>query len=375
MIDGIDMTLLFGPGVPAPAPRPVIDALQSVTINEASGETQSGFELVFAVPEGSPLETIFLLAGGTTAPIMRVALTATIGGQVVPLINGVVLNTDLEPGNGVQPSTLTVMGKDLSAAMSVIPFDGIPYPGMPPAARIALILAKYSWLGVIPKVIPSLEGPPLPTERIPLHSGTDLDYIRKLARDAGYTFFLEPGPAPATSFAYWGPEIRLGQVQPALTAGSGAATNVESLSFRFDQEQHEIPLVFIHNKLTKAPIPIPIPSSIPFHPPLGAIPPVPPRIRRLNETGNLQPFEAIVRGFAHATRNADAVTGTGTLDVVRYGRPLRARALVGVRGAGAPFDGDHYVSGVSHQIARGSWKQNFTLKRTGLLPTTPRVAP
>lgn len=374
MIKGIDLTLLFGPGVPVPAPRVLVEALQSVKINEESGETQSGFELVFALPKNSPLNTVFLLAGGTSAPIMRVALTATIDGQATPLINGVVLTTDLTPGSGSEPSTLTVMGKDLTAAMSVIPFDGIPYPGMPPVARVALILAKYAWLGVIPQVIPSLEGPPLPTERIPLHRGTDLDYIRKLSDDAGYTFFLKPGPAPATSVAYWGPEIRLGTVQPALTVESGSVTNVEDLSFTFDQEQHEIPVVFVHNKLTKAPIPIPIPSSIPFHPPLGAIPPLPPRIKRLNETGNLQPYEAIVRGFAFAAQNADAVTGTGSLDVLRYGRPLKARALVGVRGAGAPFDGDHYVSSVSHDISRGKWKQSFRLKRTGLLPTKPGVA-
>ena len=45
-------------------------------------------------------------------------------------------------------------------------------------------------------------------------------------------------------------------------------------------------------------------------------------------------MQAIVRGLAEAARSADAVTGTGTLDVVRYGRVLKARQLVGVRGAG-----------------------------------------
>lgn len=374
MISGIDLTMLFGPGVPTPAPRSMIEALQSVAITEQSGDTASGFELSFALPKNSPLTTVFLLAGGVSAPIVRVALSATIDGIVHPLINGVALNTSLTPGSGGSPSTLTVMGKDLTAAMDVIPFDGIPYPGMPPIARIALILAKYAWLGVIPQLIPSLEGPPLPTDRIPLHKGTDLAYIKRLSDEAGYTFFLKPGPKPLTSIAYWGPEIRLGTVQPALTAESGVTTNVESLSFSFDQEQQEIPLVFIHNQLTKAPIPIPIPSNIPFQPPLGAIPPLPPRIKRINETGRLKPYEAIVRGFAHAAKNSDAVRGSGSLDVLRYGRPLRARALVGVRGAGLPFDGKHYVDSVTHELSRGSYKQSFTLKRNGLLPTTPGVA-
>ena len=89
---------------------------------------------------------------------------------------------------------------------------------------------------------------------------------------------MKPGPAPATSFAYWGPEIRLGDVQPAISIESGVPTNAEELSFSFGKDEVEIPIVFIQNALTKAPIPIPIPGSIPFHPPLGAIPPLPPRV-------------------------------------------------------------------------------------------------
>lgn len=373
MIKGIDLTILFGPGVPVPAPREVIEALQSVSIQSNSGETQSGFDLVFSLDKNSPLNTIFLLAGGAALPILRVALVATINGRATSLINGVVTRTDLRPGTGGEPATLKVMGKDLTAAMEVFDFSGIPYPAMPPFARVALILAKYAWLGVIPKVIPSLEGPPLPTEKIPRHQDTDLAYIRHLAHEAGYTFFMEPGPAPATSFAYWGPEIRIGEVQPALTIESGFATNAEELSFTFDKDGTEIPIVFIQNALTKAPIPVPIPSAIPFHPPLGAIPPLPPTIKRLNNTARLNPFEAVVRGFAHAAMHSDAVRGSGRIDVVRYGRILKARALVGVRGAGLAFDGLHYVDSVGHELSRGSYKQSFTLKRSGLLPTQASV--
>lgn len=373
MIKGIDLTVLFGPGVPAPAPRPVVEALQSVKVEENSGETQSGFELTFALEKNSPLNTIFLLAGGAALPILRVALVATISGRATPLINGVVTKTDLQPGTGGAPSVLSVKGKDLTATMEFFDFSGIPYPAMPPAARVALVLAKYAWLGVIPQVIPSLESPPLPTDKIPRHQDSDLAYIRHLAKEAGYTFFLKPGPAPATSFAYWGPEVRIGEVQPALTIESGFPTNAEELSFSFGKDEVEIPIVFIQNALTKIPIPIPIPSSIPFHPPLGAVPPLPPRITRLKDTARLNPFEAVVRGFAHASQNADPVSGRGRIDVIRYGRILRSRSLIGVRGAGAAYDGVHYVDSVTHDLKRGSYKQNFTLKRSGLLPTRASV--
>ena len=184
---------------------------------------------------------------------------------------------------------------------------------------------------------------------------------------------MKPGPAPATSFAYWGPEIRVGEVQPALTVDSGFSSNAEELSFSFDKEQAEIPIVYVQNALTKAPIPVPIPSSIPFHPPLGAVPPLPPKITRLRDTARLNPFEALVRGFARAAEKGDAVSGSGRIDVLRYGRILRARNLVGVRGAGRAFDGVHYVESVTHELGRGSYKQSFNLKRSGLLPARPSV--
>ncbi|TCM85031.1 hypothetical protein [Rhodovulum steppense] len=373
MIKGIDLTLLFGPGIPVPAPASVVDALQSVSIEDNSGETQSGFSMEFAVEKDSPLNTVFLLAGGSALPILRVALVATVNGQASTLINGVVTRTALTPGTGGAPGTLSVQGKDLTAAMEIVDFSGLPYPAMPPFARVAMILAKYAWLGVIPQVIPSVEGPPLPTDRIPRHQDTDLAYIRALADAAGYTFFMKPGPAPATSFAYWGPEVRIGAIQPALTIDSGSATNAQELRFTFDKDGTEMPVVFIQNRETRAPIPIPIPSAIPFHPPLGAIPPLPPKIRRLTDTARMNPIEALARGFAHAARHSDAVTGRGRIDVLRYGRILKARGLVGVRGAGTAFDGVHYVASVTHEIRRGSYSQGFTLKRNGLLPTQASV--
>jgi hypothetical protein len=73
--------------------------------------------------------------------------------------------------------------------------------------------------------------------------------------------------------------------------------------------------------------------------------------------------------------NAEAITASGSLDVVRYGRPLRSRALVGVRGAGLAYDGLYYVDTVTHKIKPGEYKQSFTLSRDGLISNTPKVVP
>ena len=81
----------------------------------------------------------------------------------------------------------------------------------------------------------------------------------------------------------------------------------------------------------------------------------------------------IAIGLAKAAKSADALTATGSLDVTRYGRPLKARRLVGVRGAGAAFDGLYYVKSVTHDIKRGQYRQNFTLVRNGLMSTVGSV--
>jgi hypothetical protein len=370
----VRLQLLLGPGVPLPAPRAVIDAVQEVKVEVSSGEAQSGFELTLKIPNRSPLQTLFLLTGGSSAPIFRVVIAVTFAGSTSVLMDGVVTHHELRSEAG-PTSTLSVKGKDLTALMDVVQLDGLPYPAMPPAVRVLVALAKYAPFGVVPLVIPSLlEDVPLPTDRIPRHQGTDFAYIRELARQVGYAFYLDPGPALGTSRAYWGPELRVGAPQPALNVSlDGPHDNVRSLSFTFDKERKELPVVYVQEPVTKVPIPIPIPDVTPLNPPLGAVPPLPPKVTFLTDTANKSPLAAAMRGIAYAGQHSDSVFGSGSLDVVRYGHVLRPRALVGVRGAGEPYDGLHYVTSVTSVLRRGEFTQSFSLARNALISTLPAV--
>ena len=376
MSQPVRLQLLMGPGIPLPAPREVLDAVQEVKVESASGETQSGFELTFRLSNRSPLQTLFLLTGGSSIPIFRVVIAVTLGGTTTVLMDGVMTHHEVRSDTG-PTSTLSVKGKDLTALMDVIPLDGLPYPAMPPALRVLVAVAKYAPFGVIPLVIPSvLEDVPIPVERIPRHQGTDFAYIKALAQEVGYVFYIDPGPVPGTSKAYWGPEIRVGAPQPALNAAlDGPHANVKGLSFTFDKERKELPVVYIQEQVSKAPIPIPIPDVTPLSPPLGLVPPLPPKITFLTETAKLNPLAAAMTGLAYAGRHADSVFGRGTLDVARYGRVLRSRQLVGVRGAGEAFDGLHYVTSVTSTLKRGEFTQSFQLARNALLSTLPAVPP
>jgi hypothetical protein len=380
VLEDVKLSLQMGPMVPLTVPRAALDALASVEVTVEDTDA-SGFQLTFSIDKQSPLQILFLLTGGAPLLFMRVVLTATVNGVANVLVDGVITNNEISPGDKGSNSTLTVTGKDLTVLMDQSNWSGFPFPACPPEARVAMLLAKYALFGVVPLIVPSIMiDEPLPIDQIPSQQGTDLQYIRSLAEQVGYVFYLDPGPVPGVTKAYWGPQIKVGSVQQALNADMDAYTNVESLHFRFNQEQNRIPVVYIYNEETGITIPIPIPPVTPLNPPLGLIPPLP-----TNILGDLKPFrddlahrpipQAIMMGLAAAAKYVEAVTCEGSLDVTRYGTILKARQLVGVRGSGPAFDGLYYVKRVTHQIKRGEYKQSFTLTRNGLVSTVPTVAP
>jgi hypothetical protein len=374
MFKGIHLTLMIGPAVPVPAPRFVVDALQSVdiTVNDTG---PSVFQLRFSISKRSPLETLFLLTGGS-APIsiLRVVVMVTVGGAPSVLIDGVVTQQQMLPGADAAHSTLSITGEDLSVVMRQIDFSGFPFPATPAEGRVGLMLLKYAWLGIVPMVIPSVMiDVPIPTNQIPSQQGTDFDYINELADKVGYVFYLEPQSTPGVSIGYWGPQIKVGVPQPALNINMDAHSNCEGLSFTFDNQLRELPTVYVYNELSKVPIPIPIPNITPLSPPLGLVEPIPVKLKPIEGVSKYSIPKAVMIGMAKAARTADAVKGEGSLDVLRYGRVLQPRRLVGVRGAGIAFDGLHYVQSVTHQITRGEYKQRFKLVRNGLISTLPSV--
>ena len=76
MVGGVQLSLKIGP-VPMTPPHEVTEALIHAKVEDGSGGTQSGFELVFELPARSPLRTLFLVSGGGSLPLMRVVLVVT----------------------------------------------------------------------------------------------------------------------------------------------------------------------------------------------------------------------------------------------------------------------------------------------------------
>ncbi|MDE2298600.1 MAG: hypothetical protein KGL99_17015 [Burkholderiales bacterium] len=373
MLQGIHLTLLIGPAVPAPAPQAVMDAVTSVQVT--SSKDTSGFQLVFAISKNSLLLTTLLPAGYFDPISTRVIVVATVGGMPQVLMDGVVTRQELAPSSEPGQSTLTITGEDLSALMDLIDLTGVPFPAMTEVARVYLMLAKYAAFGIVPAALPPIPPDiPIPTDEIPTQRGTDRAYIRQLAGEAGYVFYVEPGPLPGQSVAYFGPDVRVPVPQPALNINMDAQTNVESLSFSFDGLQKKIVLYSIMDPVThKVVIPIPVPNLSVLRPPLGVKVPIPWRLEQQEGAAKNNPAKAAQEILGILFNASDAITASGSLDVLRYGRVLRSRMLVGVRGAGASYDGLYYVNSVTHNIKRGEYKQSFQLSRDGQISLTPKV--
>ena len=374
---GIHLTLMIGPIVPVPVPQMVMNALDSVQVTTAAGAA-SGFQMSFQFSSKSELNTFFIIAGamnsGPATPPLRVMLIITLNGTPQPLFDGVMTNVEVQAGSNGSPGMVTVTGEDLTKVMDMLDFSGLPYPAMPIEARVALICAKYAAFGLIPLIIPVLfPDVPIPVDKIPAHKGTDLQYIQQLAEEAGYIFYIEPGPVAGTNIAYFGPEIKVGLPQPALNVDMDALTNVENMNFSFDPTKGVLPVVFIQNQLTRVPIPIPIPNINPLQPPLGVLSTTISNLKILKDTAKMNPMQAILRGLNEAKKSQDSVSANGSINVLRYGRPLKARQLVGVRGAGIAYDGLYFVKSVTSTLKRGEFKQSFNLTRNGLVSITPRV--
>jgi phage protein D len=301
----------------------------------------------------------------------RVVVGVLLGISPEVLIDGVITHHQLQPSNEPGMSTLTVTGTDLTKVLDLEERND-KYENQPDYLIVTRILGQYGRYGLVPAPAPTTEVP-IVVQRIPRQHETDLAYIRRLAEDDGYVFYVEPVTF-GVNLAYWGPEVRAGLPQPALTVDMGPASNVTSLRFSNDALAPVATKGTFVEPFLKLPIPIPSLPSLRV-PPLAASPAPALRTQLLRDTANENPARAATAALARVSRAPEAVTGDGELESARYGGVLRARRLVGVRGAGYSYDGLYYVRRVTHTITRGDYRQGFSISREGTRALAPVVRP
>jgi hypothetical protein len=369
-VDSIRLNIRLGASVPVSAPSRVIDSLTSLEVRNTDNG-RDGFQMTFSLGRDS-LADYDLLRSGILDPPSRVIIGVVIGVRAEVLVDGIITNHQVSPGTKPGEGNLVVTGEDISIKLDLDERKE-SYANQSDSDIVQTILRRYTGDGLLPEVT-ATKVRPQKNQRVPMQLGTDLSYIQALAQQNGFVFYVEPTPAPGVTKAHWGLQNFESPTQPALTINMGPSTNVESMSFTFDALGPATPKISILDPTTRLTITIPAPNT-------GSRPPL--SLRRAEslrttlptDTANLDSSQASTRASAAVTSSADAVTGSGQLDAVRYGGVLRARQLVGVRGAGNSYDGSYYVKQVTHKIKRGEYKQTFSLSREGRGALKPVVLP
>src|SRR5262249_57174388 len=127
---------------------------------------------------------------------------------------GIITHHQYAPSNDPGASTLTVSGRDVSVMLD-LEEKNQNYDNQPDSVIFTTIIGSYGQYGLVPQPTPT-NVVPLMTERTPSQQATDLRFIQSLAERNGFVFYVEPISVGA-NLAYFGPEIRAGVPQPALT--------------------------------------------------------------------------------------------------------------------------------------------------------------
>lgn len=372
---GVHLTVLVGPAVPIPLPSNLLQSLQSVEVTH-SDQGRSGFQLIFQAGRSS--QDLFdypIVSSPLLKPFNRVILVVTFSAMPAVLMDGIITNQQFNPGNQPGSSTFTITGEDVSVMMDRKEVNA-EHPAQNEMVIALKIIASYAQYGLIPMVLPPpTMDVPLPTDRIPVQQATDLQYLLEMAGRFDYVFYVTPGPAPGTNTAYWGPPIRQGLPQRALTYNMGPNSNVASLDFQNNASAPTSVSGNVQDRNTNQALPVQ--SMTGSRLPLSSQPPNPSEMRTTvlrQSAANTTQAMSQAQAITDASLNS-VITANGELDAASYGDLLKARVLVGLRGAGLKHDGLYYVKQVTHQIARGQYKQRFSLTREGLGSNIPMVRP
>lgn len=366
--------------VPAPAPREIAESFTSLTVQHSDTGVASGWQITLRADRpDSPGDDAPLVASPLLAPFTRVIASISLGSTTTVLLDGVITHIEMQPGSGHEGGMLTITGDSVDVLLDLTDF-AVPWPAMTDPLIVGAVLAKYTELGLMPQISVPVPPPELPDplEGTVVQNETDAAFIRRLGSTYGYIFYIQPGPVVGTNVAYWGPPPRQRPPQPTLSVAMGPETNVEGLTFAYEAMGPTMVLGTVQSEFLEGEFPVATtePQRLP---PLATRPAVIsqlPFVRyQIFRDASVEPVRALFEANSTTQQSTDhVVVATGTVDAARYPHVLSAPGVIGVRGAGATYDGNYYLESVTHHIEIGSYRQDLRLAREGVGTTTMKVA-
>lgn len=290
----------------------------------------------------------------------RVTVYASFPAQTEVVIDGYISHLDIATDPDAASATVEIRGVDASYEMNLADKRKV-WRNQSYEAIATAIIGEYQLQPVVAEA--AAGGTPHPVSQ----RGTDLAFLRELARRKGYEFFVQGGNA------YFRPAQLTGAPQKLIAVNFGAETNCTRFSVEADgTAPTEAEIAFVDPMSGETPEPVVITDS--GLPALGATP-----LSELRGAASVPQARLVPRRLGCMTqaqaeeyatgvlrRNAWWVLATGHLNGLRYGRVLRTRKLVTVKGVGPSHNGTYYVRKVRHQLTARSYDMDFELVRNAL---------
>jgi hypothetical protein len=363
-MNGAAYTLLLGM---APAPAPLVEAVQEITV-DCSIEEASVLRVRFGITK-SVIGDWSIIDLDPFRPLLPLGLRVQHGiGVPEAVINGFVSDHRVVYGDDPGGSSLEVTAMDMTHVMNMTE-KVMPWPNMPDAAIASAIFGQNA---VIPQVDPTtpvlIEPEGQTTQR-----GTDIRFLRRLARRNGFDCYVQPEPLSGLDIGHFHKRELLGLPDAVLSVSFGGDTNVSDFRVRYEATKPTMAIAAQLDTLTKTPQPGPAPASL--LPPLGLEPTllreVPPGIVRPTGTGVVHAgdLQAAAQGIVDRSTWAVTCEGVAGTDV----GVLRPGGLVAIRGAGRLHNGNWFVTRVRHTIGPGRHEQRFEAQRNAVTETGAEV--
>jgi phage protein D len=345
-----------------PTSSQVVEAIQELEVDD-SMDRASAFRIRMAV--GSTTDSDWdILADDLFRPLTAVTVRLDAGpGPGELLIKGYVTAANVlleeEPG----ASSLEVVGVDATVRMNLE--EKIrAWPNLSDGDIARKIFEEYRLEPRVTSTSPSRSE----NETTTLQRSTDIRFLHRLAARNGFACHVETDPRRGVETGVFAPLDLAAKPQGTLSVRFGDATNVERFTAHYEMlrptaaESGGVGIAGRTVERGKA--------SSASETLLGkagtleAVKPLPlvrPSGTGLDDAGELERYCQGVTD--HSTW---AVVASGSLHAAAYGKALRARRPVNVRGAGRIYSGTYMVRRVVHTFQSELYRQQFELTRNAL---------
>jgi phage protein D len=344
-----------------PAEPDILEAIDQIEV-EDNGTMADVFRLkipITATPNGD----WSFIADEHFQPLTEIHIALKVGSTVESLIKGYITDRKVHFATDPGASYLEIVGMDATCLMN-LEQKIKEWPNMADSDIAAAIFSEYGFTPDVESTQPTHSE----TEIKIIQRGTDIQFLRTLARRNGFECCVESDPTTSAITGYFKKPRLSGTPQKDLSVAFGADTNIKTLEIAYACMRPTTAQIQQLNIKTKSVNTSTTPNTtldVLGKDSVLDILTQKPNIL-LRSSGASTPAELQALCDAAVDNEAWAIVASGEVDVTAYQSILRSKRTVLVKGAGSQFSGIYYVSRVFHTITHEGYTQRFELKRNAL---------